>query len=49
MHVQSPHANLNMESKSCVSRGGAAMLAVLIILLLEVTTGQGVLTHWLQL
>jgi hypothetical protein len=27
----------------------AAMLAVLVILLLEVTTGQGVLTHWLQL
>jgi len=25
------------------------MLAVLVILLLEVTTGQGVLTHWLQL
>jgi hypothetical protein len=26
-----------------------AVLAVLTILLLEVTTGQGVLTHWLQL
>ncbi|CAL8471095.1 g10637 [Coccomyxa elongata] len=29
--------------------GRIAMLAVLTILLLEVTTGQGVLTHWLRL
>ncbi len=27
----------------------SAVLAVLTILLLEVTTGQGVLTHWLRL
>ena len=29
--------------------GRIAMIAVLVILLLEVTTGQGVLTHWLEL